>query len=394
MTPVLSAALAALVLAGTPDLVSTFKIGRASHSLSTIPGVDVAQSVRPGGKSPAMYPQYRGASMAGWAWSEDENRARVTRARGAGDPGGRGAARRAAGAVTPPPRITTTLPDTAALRRALERITSSFRGIAGISVRNLETGETLSLRGEEKFPSASLIKVPILVALLEEVEGGRMQLDERSTMIARDRVGGSGILRHMQPGHDPTIEDLAWLMITLSDNTATNLLLDKLDIATVGTKMEALGLPQSKVHSKTFRRHTSIALDSSALYGFGVATPDEMVELFTLLYHGRAVSPGQDSLAMRMLFANQDGTMMVRWLPGRTRVAHKTGSVDQTRNDCGIMYTPAAPIALCVMTRENEDRSYGVDSAAHLLIAGIAREVFRHYNPTVELPALPSIAGQ
>src|SRR5690606_656261 len=125
------------------------------------------------------------------------------------------------------------------------------------------------------FPSASLIKVPILVTLLDDVEQGRMRLDERSTMIARDRVGGSGILKHMRSGSAPSLEDLAWLMITLSDNTATNLLLDKLDIATVGAKMEALGLPESKVHSKTFRRQTSIAMDSSALYGLGVATPDE-----------------------------------------------------------------------------------------------------------------------
>jgi beta-lactamase class A len=280
--------------------------------------------------------------------------------------------------------------DTTQLRRALLEITARFAGIAGISVRNLATSESLSIRGDEKYPSASLIKVPILVALLSEVESGRMHLDERSTMIARDRVGGSGILRHMQPGTDPTLEDLAWLMITLSDNTATNLLLDKLDIATVGAKMEALGLPQSKVHSKTFRRQTSIAMDSSALYGFGVATPDEMVELFTMLHEGRAVSPAMDSVALRMLFANQDGNMMVRWLPGGTRVAHKSGSVDQTRNDCGIMYTPAAPVALCVMTRENEDRSYAVDNAAHLLIARIAREVFRHYNPTAALPVLPA----
>ncbi|HEX2167917.1 MAG TPA: serine hydrolase [Longimicrobiales bacterium] len=284
--------------------------------------------------------------------------------------------------------------DTAELRRALERITSEFAGIAGVSVRNLATLESISIRGDEKYPSASLIKVPILVALLDEVEQGRMRLNERSTIIARDLVGGSGVLKHMASGLNPTLEDLAWLMITLSDNTATNLLLDKLDIATVGEKMEALGLPESKVHSKTFRRETSIAPDSSELYGFGVATPDEMVELFTMLHEGRAVSPAMDSLAMRMLFANQDANMMVRWLPGRTRVAHKTGSVNETRNDCGIMYTPAAPIALCVMTRENEDTSYAVDSAPHLLIARIAREVFRHWNPDEPLPDLPVVEVQ
>lgn len=290
--------------------------------------------------------------------------------------------------------VASAAPDTIGLRRALERMTSSFAGVVGISVRNLATGEQLSIRGGEKYPSASLIKVPILVTLMDEVESGRMELDERSTMIARDRVGGSGILKHMASGATLSLEDLAWLMITLSDNTATNLLLDKLDIATVGTKMEALGLPESKVHSKSFRRQTSIAMDSSALYGLGVATPDEMVALFAMLHEGRAVSPALDSLALRMLLANQDGNMMVRWLPGGTRVAHKTGSVDEARNDCGIMYSPAAPLALCVMTRENAETSYAVDSPPHLLIAGIAREVFRHYNPAVPLPDLPAITGR
>jgi beta-lactamase class A len=291
-------------------------------------------------------------------------------------------------------RVAVAARDTAELRRALERITSGFAGIAGISMRNLATSEALSIRGSEKYPSASLIKVPILVTLMDEVARGRMELSERSTMIGRDRVGGSGILKHMGSGMALSLGDLAWLMITLSDNTATNLLLDKLDIATVGAKMEALGLPESKVHSKTFRRQTSIAMDSSALYGLGVATPDEMVELFALLHEGRAVSPELDSLALRMLFANQDATMMVRWLPDGTAVAHKTGSVDRARNDCGLMITPAAPIALCVMTRDNEATSYAADNPAHLLIAAIAREVFRHYNPAVPLPSLPSITAQ
>lgn len=281
--------------------------------------------------------------------------------------------------------------DTSALRRALERATQGYRGVVGISVRNLATGEVLSIRGHEKFPSASLIKVPILVTLMDEVNAGRMQLDERVSILARDRVGGSGVLKHMGSGLAPTLEDLAWLMIVLSDNTATNLLLDRLDIATVWQKMEALGLPQSKVHSKTFRRQTSIAPDSSVKYGFGVAVPDEITQLFALLHEGRAVSPALDSLSLDILRANQDGTMLVRWLPSSVRVAHKSGQVNEARNDCGIMYTPAAPIAICVMTRENVDTSYAVDAEPHLLVARVAREVFRHYNPQVELPPLPQI---
>jgi beta-lactamase class A len=276
--------------------------------------------------------------------------------------------------------------DTAALRRLLEGHAAAFRGVAGISLRNLATGENLSIRGHETFPSASLIKVPVLVALLDEVNRGRIALDERSSLVSRDRVGGSGVLRMLQPGIAPSMEDLAWLMITISDNTATNMILDKIDVRTVWTKMEALGLPHSKVHSKTFRRETSLALDSSVIYGLGVATPDETVRLFTLLHEGAAVSPPLDSLAVRMLLANQDDAMLTRWLPAGTRVAHKSGSVDRARNDCGIMYTPAAPVALCVMTRENEDTSYAVDNPAHLLVARVARDVFAHYNPGVALP--------
>jgi beta-lactamase class A len=271
-------------------------------------------------------------------------------------------------------------PDTARLRARLEGVTAAHAGVVGVSIRDLDTGQGVSIRGDEPFPSASLIKVAVLVTLLDEVSQGRIRLDERSTLVTRDRVGGWGILKHMGSGLAPTLEDLAWLMITLSDNTATNLILDKVDVRTVGAKMEALGLPRTKIHAKTFRRETSVAMDSSVLYGLGVTTPDETVQLFALLHEGRAVSPALDSLALAMLAANQDDALLTRWLPAGMRVAHKSGAVERSRNDCGIVYSPAAPVAVCVMTRENEDTSYGVDNAAYQLVARVAREVYDHYN--------------
>jgi beta-lactamase class A len=281
--------------------------------------------------------------------------------------------------------------DTAGLRRALETTMQGYPGTAGVSVRNLRTGESLSIRGGETYPSASLVKVPVLVSLLDQVNRGAVRLDERMGMIGRDRVGGSGILQHMEPGLPLTVGDAAWLMITLSDNTATNLLLDKLNVRTVWETMEGLGLPHTKIHSKTFLRATSIAPDSSVKYGLGVAVPDEMVRLFALLHEGKAVSPALDSLALAMLRANQDGSKLVRWLPQDVAVAHKSGDVDRARNDCGIIYGPDAPVAVCVMTRDNQHTTYAVDAPAHLLIGRIGREVFRHYNPSAELPPLPEM---
>ncbi|MBB4636378.1 serine hydrolase [Longimicrobium terrae] len=278
-------------------------------------------------------------------------------------------------------RPVTPASDTAGLRRQLERLMTGYEGVAGVSVRNLATGESLSIRGGEKFPSASLIKVAILVTALDEVRRGSLRMDDPISMIARDQVGGSGVLQYMHSGMEMTVQDAAALMITLSDNTATNLLLDKLNIRTVWAKMDSLGLPATRVHSKTFIRATSVAMDSSVKYGLGVTTPDETLELFARLHAGTAVNPAMDSVALSLLRANQDFTKLVRWLPESVIVAHKTGEVDQSRNDCGIIQGPQAPVAVCVMTRENRDTSYAVDNPANLLIARIGAAVYRHYNP-------------
>lgn len=284
---------------------------------------------------------------------------------------------------------TRTPADTAGLRRSIEEMTRGYEGVVGVSVRNLATGESLSIRGEETFPTASLIKVAVLVALLDEVAKGSIRLDEPLTMIARDRVGGSGVLQHLHPGLELTVEDAARLMIVISDNTATNLLLDKLNVRTVWTKMEALGLPHTKIHSKTFLRATSVAMDSSVKYGLGVTTPDETVRLFALLHEGRAVSPQMDSLALDILRGNEDWTKLTRWLPEGATAAHKSGEVDQSRAECGILYGPDAPVALCVMTRENRDTSYAVDNPANRLIARIGAEVYRFFNPSAPPPPVP-----
>jgi beta-lactamase class A len=286
-------------------------------------------------------------------------------------------------------RPATAQADIAGLRRSIEQITRGYEGVVGVSVRNLATGESLSIRGEETFPTASLIKVAVLVALLDQVEKGSIRLDDPLTMIARDRVGGSGVLQHLHSGLGLTVEDAARLMIVISDNTATNLLLDKVPMRAVWAKMDSLGLPHTRIHSKTFLRSTSVAMDSSVKYGLGVTTPDETVRLFALLHEGRAVSPRMDSLAISILRGNEDWNKLVRWLPDGAAATHKSGDVDQSRNDCGILYGPDVPVALCVMTRENRDTSYATDNPANLLIARIGAEVYRFFNPSAPPPTIP-----
>lgn len=278
--------------------------------------------------------------------------------------------------------------DTTALRHSLDSIVAEHHGVVGYSIRNVDTGEELALRGDETFPTASLIKVPVLVTLFDLVEQGRMSLDDPLTLLKVDKVPGSGTLQFMHDGAPLTVGDAAWLMSITSDNTATNLLLDRVIIRRVWDKMEALGLPHTKVHSKSFLRSTSVAMDSSVKYGLGVTTPNEMARLFTLLAQGRAVSPKADSTMLYILEHNQDNTLLQRYLDG-VRAAHKTGAVDAARTECSLFYLRSRVVA-CVLTKENADQRWILDSEPQLTMGRIGAAIARAWGlPEKAAVALP-----
>jgi beta-lactamase class A len=265
--------------------------------------------------------------------------------------------------------------DTAALHRTLDAIASAHHGVLGYSVLNLDTGERMSLRGDETFPTASLIKVPILVTLYDLAEQKQLSLDDPLTVLKIDQVPGSGVLQFMHPGMSLSVHDAAALMIILSDNSATNLILDKVAIRRVWTKMEALGLPHSKVHSKVYLRLASVAMDSSVKYGLGVSTPNEMTHLFELLAQGRAVSPAADSAMLQVLANNADGDSMQRTVDGLT-VPHKTGATDSVRTECALFRLQSRVVA-CGFTKQNTDTRWVVDNEGQVTLGKIGAAILR-----------------
>jgi len=270
--------------------------------------------------------------------------------------------------------VTAPLPQ---LRRTLDSIADAHRGVVGYSITNLETNEHLERRGDEPFSTASLIKVPVLVALFDLAEQKQLTLDDPLVLTDIDKVGGAGQLQFLRTPMTMRLWDAAWLMSTLSDNTATNLLLDRIKIRRVWQKMEALGLPRTKVHSGSMTRIASVAPDSSAKYGLGVTTPNEMAQLFTLLAQGKAVSTKADSTMLWILEHNEDDSKLMRFNYGM-RAAHKTGDVDRSRTDCGVLYLPARVVA-CVLTRDNVDTRYWTDSEGNAVIAQIGRAITAHW---------------
>jgi beta-lactamase class A len=277
--------------------------------------------------------------------------------------------------------------DTTRLRRTLDSLASGHHGTVGYAVFDLDNGVRLSRRGDETFPTASLIKVPILVTVYDLVAQKKLALDDRLTVLPIDKVPGSGQLQFLHDGAEITVHDAAWLMSTLSDNTATNLLLDRIIIRRVWEKMEALGLPHTKVHSKTFLRSSSVAMDSSVKYGLGVTTPNEMATLFELLARGRAVNPAADSAMLDILEHNEDIAMMQRFAGG-ARAAHKTGATDAVRTECSLFYLASRVIA-CVLTKENVDQRWLIDTEPQVTIARMGEAIVTAWGPAPTPKATP-----
>jgi beta-lactamase class A len=274
--------------------------------------------------------------------------------------------------------------DTAALRKRLDSIADAHHGIVGYSVIDLETGARINRRGDETFPTASLIKVAILVTVYDLVAKGQLSLDDPLTVLKIDQVPGSGIIQFLHNGTVLTVHDAAWLMSTISDNTATNLLLDRIIIRRVWAKMDSLGLQHTRVHSKSFLRNSSVAMDSSLKYGLGVTTPNEMAHLFELMAQGKAVNPAADSTMLNILEHNTTDFMLQRYANG-ARAAHKDGETDDVKTECTLWYLRNRVVA-CVMTKENKDQRWILDNEPQLTMANMGLAIINAFGGVPPVP--------
>jgi beta-lactamase class A len=258
----------------------------------------------------------------------------------------------------------------------------AHRGRVALAVEHLVTGQRYSLDGDRPMPTASLIKVAVMAEAYQQVALGRVRLDELVTLRDQDKVPGSGILTdHFGAGARFPLGDAIHLMIAFSDNTATNLVLDRVGIAATTARMEAWGFPHTTIHHKAFRGSTtSVAPERTQRFGLGATTAREMVGLFSRLYAGDLVGPEASREMLRQLERCEDRQKLPRFLPAGTRVAHKTGSDDGVRTDAGILFTPAGPVAVAVLTADNHDRSWGPDNEGDRLCAEVGRVVYEHFD--------------
>ncbi len=267
----------------------------------------------------------------------------------------------------------------------LTTIIEAHPGEVGVCIRHLETGVQFAWREDHVQPTASLIKLPLMVTAYRMADRGDLDLAKQITLTEADKVPGSGILTdHFTPGLTMSVRDTIRLMIRYSDNTATNLVVDQVGLPTTAATMETLGFPRTRMNSKVYRGDTSISPEQSRLYGLGSTTAREMVELLEQIHKCTVASEVSCKAMIEHLLACDDKDMLVRDLPKGTKVAHKSGAVSNSRCDAGIVFGPKGPFVICVLTTGNKDRSWNDDNAAQVLIGRIARTAFDHFNPEWE----------
>jgi D-alanyl-D-alanine carboxypeptidase (penicillin-binding protein 5/6)/beta-lactamase class A len=260
-------------------------------------------------------------------------------------------------------------------------LAKAHKGKVAVAVKHLKTGESYYLAADDAMPTASLIKLPVMVETYWQAGEGRADLKKTLTLRKQDKVPGSGILtQHFSDGATFPLRDAVRLMIVFSDNTATNMVLDQVGIPSTNERMAKLGLKNTRVNAKVFKGSTT-SIDPAATkkFGLGSTTAREMVQLLELIDAGKAVSPEACKEMLGHLKACDDKEKMTRFLPPGTVVAHKTGSVNSSKTDAGIVYTKSGPVALCVLTDGNDDKRWVADNAAQVLIGKVAREVYDHF---------------
>lgn len=275
------------------------------------------------------------------------------------------------------------------LAQELARLADIFGGHLGIAAKNLMTGDTLGINAHDKFPTASAIKLPIMVEYFYQVADGKISPEQTVTLADSNKWGGSGVLQYFLGSSPIKLADAMMLMITLSDNTGTNLVIDALGtshderLTAVNDRMKMLGLHNTRLLNKLMSWQTKKNSPESLRYGIGVATPMDMVRLLEMIWRGQLVSAAASKEMMEILSHQQVNSMIPRLLPFESTdslvVAHKTGSVTGVRVDVGLVLSNRASFAVAIFCDDVRDQRDSEDNLAERAAAKATRLIWNYW---------------
>ena len=268
--------------------------------------------------------------------------------------------------------------DEAALRAELEALVSGFEGDAGLYLRRLDGSCEVAIRADETFPTASLVKVPIALALLAKFDGG--ELDWKAPVAyskERHSRGGDDLVAKLVDGSKLEVSKLLFLMESVSDNTASIMCQELAGGGgAINAWLDARGWKATRVNSRVAGRE-----DDYKLHGWGQTTPREMAEMLVAIRERRAVSPAADEVLDRMLGRSYwDGEALCA-IPSDVHAISKQGAVNASRSEALLVSAPSGPYVLCVITKNQKDRSWEDGNAGFRLLRQASASAWRHLEP-------------
>jgi beta-lactamase class A len=299
-------------------------------------------------------------------------------------------------------------PPSAALAAQVHAIAAEHHGDVALFAENLKTHETVALSPDTPVQTASVIKLTILYEALEQVRSGKAHFDDKITLTKADQVQGSGVLLFFDPPLSLTLKDVLTMMIVMSDNTATNLVIDHLGLENIDARIAKLGLKDTYLYKKVFTPAPAemVMPADQKKFGLGKTTAREMALVMSKIARCelaeaggkmQADDPKLCEVALKMLHVQFYRSAIPRYLdgmPGATSdsIANKTGSLDAVRNDVAAISTKNGMVILSVFTFNNKDHSWGADQEGESTIAKLARAIIQSWSPEGLAP-WPGSAG-
>lgn len=250
---------------------------------------------------------------------------------------------------------------------------ASFSGSVSLFAKNLDTGAAYSLGGDTRVPTASTIKIAVMVEAFARVAEGRAKWTDELVLTKEKKVGGAGILPEMSDGLRITLRDAVHLMMTLSDNTATNLVVDALTADAVNARMKSLGFAEIRLMRKVFGGGESAEgkLAENKRFGLGRATPREMVMLMEKLERGEVVS-AEASKEMIELMKREQGQNAIGRALWRVPKATKSGALDLLRSNVALVYSPKGRVAIAITCDDMPEPVWTPDNPAFHLMSRLS----------------------
>jgi beta-lactamase class A len=247
------------------------------------------------------------------------------------------------------------------LEANIHDIDQHLDGVMGVAIDDLSTGEQFFLHENEVFAQASSIKIAVLANLYLQAQQGKLRLTDLYTVQASDLVPDSDIMGGLTPGVTRiTLRDLATMMVAVSDNSATNVLIDRVGMNNVNAMLDGLSLPHTRLRRKM------MDLDAAKQGRENISTPREMMTLLAALYQGKVLNKESTADFFKVLSTNKD-SWIPRDLPADIKIANKPGSLEGVRNDSGVVMVEGRPYVICVMTaflRNERDGEQAISSVS------------------------------